>query len=104
MWLPLALLLYQRNAIMVFVVADADQNGFALTCDKYILFFVYRDTILCENGDGAIVRHIAYAHQRTRKVVERICARRPIGELLKWEATNVPCCAGTAVDYSDSFC
>ena len=51
----MAPLLYQRNAITAFVVEDADQNGFALTCDEYILFFVYRDAILCENGDGAII-------------------------------------------------
>ena len=52
----MAPLLYQRNAITAFVVTDANQNGFALACDEHILFFVYRDTILYENRDGAIVR------------------------------------------------
>ena len=75
---------------MAFVVADANQNGFALTCDEYVLFFVYRDIILCENGDDAIDRRFAYTHQQTEKVVKRVCARRPIGELLEWEATDVP--------------
>ena len=69
-WLPVASLLYQRNTISAFLVADADQYGFALTCDEHVLFFVYCIAILSENGDGVIVRHFAYTHQQAGKVVE----------------------------------
>jgi hypothetical protein len=51
----MAPLLYQRNSITAVVLIDADQNGFAFTCDEHIMFFVHCDAILCENGDGAIV-------------------------------------------------
>ena len=33
----------------LFVVTDADQHWFAFACDEYILFFMHRDTFLCEN-------------------------------------------------------
>ncbi len=69
-WLPFASLLYQRNKISAFLVADAVQYGFALTCDEHVLIFVYCNAILSENGDGAIVRRFAYTHQLAGKVDE----------------------------------
>jgi len=53
--LPLASLLYEWDAIAAQLVLFADEDGVAFPCDEDIIFFVNGDTILGENGNGAIV-------------------------------------------------
>ena len=53
--LPLSLLLDEWDAISTIVVPNADEDGFAVACDEYVLLFVNRHTIFGENRDCAVV-------------------------------------------------
>ena len=52
------------------LITHTDENGFTLASDEDVVFFVDGDTILCENGDVAVVSGLANTHEGVGKVVE----------------------------------
>ena len=81
--MPLASVLDKRYAVAALFIANPNEERFAVAGDEHVLFFVYRDSIFGEDGDGAIVGGFAYAHEGSREVVEGIGGGSCWGQ--KWE-------------------
>ena len=55
---------------MAVLITYANENGFALASDEDVVFFVDGDTILCEDGDVAVIAGLANTHKGVGKVTE----------------------------------
>ena len=68
--MPVAFVLGEWDAVTAGLVTHANKNGFALASDEDIMFFVDGDTVLCEDGDVAVIAGLANTHKGVGKVVE----------------------------------
>ena len=100
---PVVTVLGERDTIPTVVVADPYENGLTLAGDEYIVFLMDGDTILCKNGDGAIVGQFANAHEGVGEVSECVsfgcCGREPF----EWESGLVGGAADVAIGHSYLF-
>ena len=72
-WLPLPVVLGPWDPVSASFIYFADENGLVLTCDEYILLFMYCDALLCEDGNVAIVCCLAHTQYRGWEVFECVC-------------------------------
>ena len=58
-WLPLAPLLYQWYAVSACGVAGSNEEWLSFARDEDIIFFVYRNPVFGEDGNGAVISGFA---------------------------------------------
>lgn len=61
------------------------------------------DSFVGQDGNGAIFRCFAYAHEGVGKATERVCFVGSGGELLEGEGSFMYACACSAIGDTDSF-
>jgi hypothetical protein len=85
----MAPLLHQRYSVLSLVISDANEDWLPFACDKDVFFLEYVDALLQEDGNCAIVRCLAHAHQRCGEVLECVCLSQLCRQFAKGELGDI---------------
>jgi hypothetical protein len=71
-WLPVPLVLHERDLVASMLVSGANEEGLASASENYVLFLVDGDACVREDGDSAVITGFANSHEGLWEIVERV--------------------------------